>query len=176
MPILGKQVEIGNHLGRLAVYFGGQKVLSRLQRVFGEASTDPAIPKEHVAERGLSPDRAGTQYCFCIRPLAERSLAHVSEALVSSDVLKNAQCGHVNVRASCCVHCCYSLRFQMPVEFADELLRRKRLGNTSPCRPAGQCTRPVSAGFQTCGSSSSRRCSGVSGSRSSTSRRYLYGS
>lgn len=47
-------------------------------------------------------------------------------------------------------------------------LARKRPAITSP----DQCTRPASAGFQRCGSSSSRRCSGVSGSRSSTSRRY----
>jgi len=56
----------------------------------------------------------------------------------------------------------------------DELTptQRKRLGNTSPSMASDQCMRPAMAGFQTCDSSSSRRCSGVSGSRSSTSRRY----
>lgn len=48
----------------------------------------------------------------------------------------------------------------------------KRLGNISPSTASDQCMRLASAGFQTCGSSSLRRCSGVSGSRSSTSGGY----
>ena len=55
---------------------------------------------------------------------------------------------------------------------AEQEMRGKRLGNTSPSTAPGQCMRSASAGFQMCGSRSSRRCSGVSGSRSSTSRRY----
>jgi hypothetical protein len=48
----------------------------------------------------------------------------------------------------------------------------KRPAITSPRCLADQCTRITFAGFQTCGISSTSRCSGVSGKRSSTSRRY----